>query len=136
MAFFSWLKLHLQEQQLYHGAFGKYNRYRRYCIERDAKTTKEKLAVATEVLCSSDVSSIEAHDNELYLLSKARELVYGTESHKLQSLADLTPTGERAPTAERTTHAARSRIGTVPEAHFGTESHRVHDISSFTLQAN
>ena len=134
MRLFSWLMLHLLEQRLYHGAFGKYNRYRRYCCERDANTTKEKLAVAIEVLSSSDVSSIEAHDNDLYLLSKARERAYGTESHKLQSLSALTPTGEQAPTVDRAPHGARSR--TVSQAHFGTESHRVHDISSLTLQAN
>jgi hypothetical protein len=67
MSFLSWCRLRILEQRLYHGAFGKYNRYRRYCIERGATTAKEKLAIATEVLSGPGVSPIEAQDNQLYL---------------------------------------------------------------------
>ena len=39
MAFLSWWELLILEQRLYHGPFGKYNRYRCWCLKRNARTT-------------------------------------------------------------------------------------------------
>lgn len=67
MGFLSWCKLVLLEQKLYHGEFGKYNRYRCWCLERNAKTARERLSIAKEVLEGPGVNTMEAQYNELYL---------------------------------------------------------------------
>jgi hypothetical protein len=65
--FVAWCKLLILEQKLNFGAFGRYNRYRRWCLERNAKSAAEKLAIANEVLNGPSVSTREAQANELYL---------------------------------------------------------------------
>jgi len=67
MGFLSWCKLLILEQRLNFGAFGRYNRYRRWCLERNAKNAAEKLAIANEVFSGPGVSTMEAQANELYL---------------------------------------------------------------------
>jgi hypothetical protein len=52
---------------LYHGPFGKYNRYRCWCLKRNARTTEEKLCIAKEVLNGPGVTTLEAQYNELYV---------------------------------------------------------------------
>ncbi|HQU47313.1 MAG TPA: hypothetical protein PK867_31210 [Pirellulales bacterium] len=61
------IKLLMLEQKLYHGAFGKYNRYRCWCLKRNATTTAEKLGIAKEVLASLGVTTMAAQYNELYI---------------------------------------------------------------------
>jgi hypothetical protein len=69
------LKLFLLEQRLY-GAFGRYNRYRRWCLERGAKTTSQRLAIAEVALSGPGVNTLEAQANELFLASrKARKTI-------------------------------------------------------------
>ncbi len=67
MNILSWFKLLVLEQKLNFGAFGRYNRYRRWCLERNAKTAAERLAIADEVLSGPSVNTMEAQANELYL---------------------------------------------------------------------
>ena len=67
MALWSWWKLLILEQRLYYGMFGKYNRYRCWCLKRSAKTSEEKLLIAKEVLKGPGVNTMEAQYNELYL---------------------------------------------------------------------
>lgn len=67
MAILNRIKLLLLEQKLYHGAFGKYNRYRCWCLKRNAKTTAERLGIAKEVLAGSGVTTMEAQYNELFV---------------------------------------------------------------------
>src|ERR1700728_4634587 len=69
MAFSSWCRLLILEHKLNGicSPFGKYNRYRRLCLERNSKTTEEKLDVAREVLNGPGVNTLEAQDNELYI---------------------------------------------------------------------
>ncbi len=67
MAFISRLKLLAAECRLYYGAFGTYNRYRCWCLKKNAKTVAEKLGVVKEVLEAAGVNSMEAQYNELYV---------------------------------------------------------------------
>jgi hypothetical protein len=67
MAILDRIKLLMLEQKLYHGAFGKYNRYCCWCLKRNAKTTAEKLDIAREVLASRGVTTMEAQYNELFV---------------------------------------------------------------------
>ncbi len=67
MAFVSWCRLRLFERKLYHGAFGKYSRYRCLCLKRNAQTIQEKIGIATEVLNGPGVNTMEAQYNELYI---------------------------------------------------------------------
>ena len=55
------------EQRLYHGPFGKYNRYRCLCLKRNARTAAEKLGIAQEVMVGPGVNTMEAQYNELYI---------------------------------------------------------------------
>jgi hypothetical protein len=66
MNILSWFKLFFIEQKLY-GTFGKYNRYRRWCLERNATTSMERLVIAREVLIGPGVNTMEAQANELFL---------------------------------------------------------------------
>lgn len=67
MTFLSWCKLRILARKLYHGPFGKYNRYRCWCLKRNVSTTEGKLQVAREVLNGPGVSTVEAQYNELYI---------------------------------------------------------------------
>ncbi|HEV3386588.1 MAG TPA: hypothetical protein VG097_17355 [Gemmata sp.] len=67
MAFLAWWKLWIVERKLYHGSFGKYNRYRCWCLKRNAETTWEKLVIAKEVLNGPGVNTMEAQYNEQYI---------------------------------------------------------------------
>jgi len=67
MNVFAWFKLWILEQRLNFGAFGLYNRYRRWCLERNARTVAERIAIAKEVLRGPGVNTMEAQANELYL---------------------------------------------------------------------
>jgi hypothetical protein len=67
MSIIARLKLWWAEEKLNVGAFGKYNRYRRWCIERNAMSSSEKLAIANEVLSGLCVGVMEAQANELFL---------------------------------------------------------------------
>jgi hypothetical protein len=67
MAFLPWWKLRILERKLYQGAFGKYNRYRCWCLKRNAQTTEEKLGIAREVLNGPGVNTMEAQYNELFV---------------------------------------------------------------------
>ena len=58
-----WFRLLILEQRLKFGAFGKYNRYRCWCLERNVKTVAEKLALAREVLAGPGVSLAESQHN-------------------------------------------------------------------------
>ena len=64
---FSWLKLLILEGQLKLGAFGKYNRYRCWCLERNANTVAEKLRIARDVLNRPGVSLAESQHNVDYI---------------------------------------------------------------------
>lgn len=55
----AWIKLRLLEYKLL-PHFGKHNKYRHFCLKRDAKTAAQRLAVAREVLEGSGVNSLEA----------------------------------------------------------------------------
>ena len=63
----SWLKLLFIEERLKFGAFGKYNRYRCWCLEGNARTTAEKLRLAREVLSGPGVSLAESQHNVEYV---------------------------------------------------------------------
>jgi hypothetical protein len=67
MGFLSWCELLVLEQRLSLGPFGKYNRYRCWCLKRNARTTEEKLRIAREVLNGPGVTTLEAQYNELYI---------------------------------------------------------------------
>lgn len=67
MTLVTWLKLLILEQRLYHGAFGKYNRYRCLCLKRNARDTAAKLRIAQEVLTGPGVNTLEAQYNDLYV---------------------------------------------------------------------
>jgi len=67
MGLLAWCKLRILERRLYHGAFGKFNRYRCFCLKRHAQTTAEKLSIAREVLSGPGVNTMEAQYNELYI---------------------------------------------------------------------
>ncbi len=67
MNIFSRLKLLILEERLKFGAFGKYNRYRCWCLERNVKTTAEKLRLAREVLDGPGVSLAESQHNVEYI---------------------------------------------------------------------
>lgn len=67
MAFLSWWELLILEQRLSLGPFGKYHRYRCWCLKRNARTTEDKLRIAKEVLNGPGVTTLEAQYNELYL---------------------------------------------------------------------
>lgn len=66
MTLWSWCKLSVLEWKLY-GMFGRYNRYRRLCLERNARTTAEKLGIAQEVVNGPGINTLEAQYNDLYL---------------------------------------------------------------------
>jgi hypothetical protein len=72
MALWSWLKLLVLEQRL-HSKFGKYNYYRCLCLERNAKSSEEKLCIANEVWDGPSVNTMAAQANELYLRRHASE---------------------------------------------------------------
>jgi hypothetical protein len=63
---FSWCKLNILEHRLY-WEFGKYNQYRRLCLEQNAKTSKDKLRIVQEVWNGSSVNVCGAWANEIYL---------------------------------------------------------------------
>src|SRR5437588_13049961 len=63
----SWLKLLFIEERLKFGAFGKYNRYRCWCLERNATTIAERLRLAREVLSGPGVSLAESQHNVEYI---------------------------------------------------------------------
>ncbi|HEV3385789.1 MAG TPA: hypothetical protein VG097_13315 [Gemmata sp.] len=63
----AWLRLKILEEKLKFGAFGKYNRYRCWCLERNVKTTTEKLRLAREVSSGPGVSILESQHNVSYL---------------------------------------------------------------------
>jgi hypothetical protein len=67
MSILSWFKLLVVEQKLNFGAFGMYNRYRCWCLERNAKTAAERLAIATEVMNGPGVSLAESQHNVEYI---------------------------------------------------------------------
>jgi hypothetical protein len=66
MNIINWLRLYFIEQELY-GTFGRYNRYRRWCLERNANAIAERLLIANEVLAGPGVNTMEAQANELFL---------------------------------------------------------------------
>lgn len=68
---FSWLRLLLLEERLKLGALGKYNRYRYWCLERNAKTVAERLRIAREVLSGPGVSLAESQHNVDYIRQHA-----------------------------------------------------------------
>jgi hypothetical protein len=63
MGILRWLRLLILEERLKFGAFGKYNRYRCWCLERKVKTIGEKLCLAREVLTGPGVSLAESRHN-------------------------------------------------------------------------
>jgi hypothetical protein len=75
MALLSWFRLLILEHKLngLSSPFGKYNRYRRLCLERNAQTIEEKMGIAQEVLNGPGVSTLEAQDNELYIRRHAEQ---------------------------------------------------------------
>ena len=75
MALLSWCKLMLLEQRLKF-EFGKYNEYRRFCLDRQAKTAKEKLAIAKDVLNGPAVNTMTAQaKRNLYSSTGSRPAV-------------------------------------------------------------
>lgn len=58
-----WLRLLVLEEKLKFGAFGKYNRYRCWCLERNIKSIAEKIRLAREVLSGPGVSLAESQHN-------------------------------------------------------------------------
>jgi hypothetical protein len=66
MTFFLWCRLVILEQKLQF-EFGKYNEYRRLCLDRKATSTEEKLPIAKQVLDGPSVNTMVAQANEIYL---------------------------------------------------------------------
>ena len=90
----AWLRLKILEEKLKFGAFGKYNRYRCWCLERNAKTITEKLSLAREVLSSPGISILESQHNVSYLRK------HSTAAKKAKSQ----PAKENAPAANPELH--------------------------------
>lgn len=63
MNILNWLRFLILEEKLKFGAFGKYNRYRCLCLERNVKSTTEKIRLAREVLNGPGVSLAESQHN-------------------------------------------------------------------------
>lgn len=57
------LRLFILEEKLKVGAFGKYNRYRCWCLERNVTSVAEKLGLAREVLAGPGVGLAESQHN-------------------------------------------------------------------------
>ncbi len=75
MSFLARCRLLMLEQKLkgIFGPFGKYNRYRRLCLERNSQSAEDRLRLAQEVLNGPPVSAIEAQDNAIYLREHGRK---------------------------------------------------------------
>ncbi len=58
-----WLRLLILEERLKFGEFGKYSRYRCWCLERNIKSIAEKIRLAREVLKGPGVSLAESQHN-------------------------------------------------------------------------
>lgn len=67
MSVLSWIRLAILVNRLKFGAFGKYNRYRCWCLERKVQTTTDKLRLAREVLSGPGVSLAESQHNVEYI---------------------------------------------------------------------
>jgi hypothetical protein len=67
MSILSRLKLLILEERLKLGAFGKYNRYRCWCLERNVTSVAEKIRLAREVLSGPGVSLAESQHNVEYI---------------------------------------------------------------------
>jgi hypothetical protein len=63
MNVFDWLRLLILQQKLKFGAFGKYNRYRCWCLERNVDSMAGKIRLAREVLDGPGVSLAESQHN-------------------------------------------------------------------------
>lgn len=67
MKLIDWLLLRILEEKLKFGAFGKYNRYRCWCVERKVQSIAEKIRLAREVLSGPGVSLAESQHNVDFL---------------------------------------------------------------------
>lgn len=67
MSILNWLRLWILEEKLKFGAFGKYNRYRCRCLERNIQSTVEKIGLAREILNGPGVSLAESQHNADFL---------------------------------------------------------------------
>lgn len=85
------IKLLMLEQKLYHGAFGKYNRYRCWCLKRNATTTTDKIRIAEEVLKGDGVNTMEAQYNELYIKRHKSPEVVVSEPETIVSVKPTEP---------------------------------------------
>ena len=63
MNILAWLRLLILEEKLKFGEFGKYNRYRCWCLERNIKSIVERIRLAREVLNGPGVSLAESQHN-------------------------------------------------------------------------
>jgi hypothetical protein len=58
-----WFRLLILQQKLKFAAFGKYNRYRCWCLERNVESIAGKIRLAREVLNGPGVSLAESQHN-------------------------------------------------------------------------
>lgn len=63
MNIFGRFRLLILEQKLKFGAFGKYNRYRCWCLERNVNSITDRIRLAHEVLNGPGVSLAESQHN-------------------------------------------------------------------------
>jgi hypothetical protein len=66
MAILAWIRLLILEQRLGF-IFGKYNKYRRLCLEQNARSARERLRIAQEVWSGPQVNVLEAWWNAIVL---------------------------------------------------------------------
>lgn len=66
LAMITWFKLKRLENKLVFGEFGKHMKYRRLCLERNARTNAAKLQIAQKVIAGRGVNSLECWAHMIY----------------------------------------------------------------------
>lgn len=98
-----WLRLLILEERLKFGSFGKYNRYRCWCLERNVKSIAEKICLAREVLNGPGVSLAESQHNVDFIRrhSVAARKAVGQnttiQGTPPSDVSDPAPTGQKMP---------------------------------------
>ena len=106
----SWLKLLVLEERLKFGAFGKYNRYRCRCLERNLHSVPEKIRLAREVLSGPGVSLAESQHNVEYIRkhSGATQRASGQQRQNALAIQGTPPPEALAPTPAEQKPASQS----------------------------
>jgi hypothetical protein len=63
----NWLRLKYLEFQLAFGEFGKHKKYLRFCHERKATTSADRVKIAQDVLDGPAINSLESWAHAIYL---------------------------------------------------------------------